>query len=66
MGWRGLTVTDEIIINGVGINHPISALIDKEPVVYDILKGNEAEEILSKNLIDAEFILEQPIAMAMK
>jgi hypothetical protein len=61
MGWRGLTATDEIIIDGVGINHPISVLIDKEPIVYDILKGNEAEEILSKNLIDADFILEQPL-----
>jgi len=61
MGWRGLTVTDEIIIDGVGINHPISALIDKEPVVYDVLKGNEAEAILSKNLIDANYILEQPL-----
>jgi len=61
LGWRGLTVTDEIIIDGVGINHPISVLIDKEPIVYDILKGNEAEEILSKNLIDADYILEQPI-----
>lgn len=61
MGWRGLTVTEEIEIDGVGINHPISALINNEPVVYDILKGQEAEEILSKNLIDAEFILEQPM-----
>ncbi len=61
MGWRGLTATDEIMIDGVGINHPISVLIDKEPVVYEILKGNQAEEILSKNLIDANYILEQPL-----
>jgi hypothetical protein len=61
MGWRGLTVVDEIVIDGVGINHPISALIDKEPAVYEVLRGNEAEEILSKNLIDANFILEQPM-----
>lgn len=61
LGWRGLTVTDEIFIDGVGINHPISALIDKEPEVYEVLKGNEAETILSKNLIDAEYILTQPM-----
>ena len=61
MAWRGLTVTEEIEIDGVGINHPISALIDNEPVVYEILKGQEAEEILSKNLIDADYILEQPM-----
>jgi len=61
LGWRGLTVVDEVVIDGVGINHPISALIDKEPAVYEVLRGNEAEEILSKNLIDANFILEQPM-----
>jgi len=61
LGWRGLTVTDEIVIDEIGINHPISALIEKEPIVYDILKGQEAEEILSKNLIDANYILEQPM-----
>ena len=61
LGWRGLTATEEIVIDGIGINHPISVLIDKEPIVYDILKGNEAEVILSKNLIDANYILEQPM-----
>ena len=61
LGWRGITSTDEIVIDGVGINHPISSLKEKEPLVYDILKGTEAEEILSKNLIDANFILEQPM-----
>ncbi len=61
LGWRGLSVTDEILIDGVGINHPISILKEKEPVVYNILSGTEAEEILSKNLIDANFILEQPM-----
>ena len=61
LGWRGLTATEEIVIDGIGINYPISVLIDKEPIVYDILKGNEAEVILSKNLIDANYILEQPL-----
>ncbi len=61
LGWRGLTATENIVIDGIGINHPISVLIDKEPVVYDILKGQQAEEILSKNLIDANYILEQPM-----
>jgi hypothetical protein len=61
LGWRGLSVTDEILIDGVGINHPISILEEKEPAVYNILSGTEAEEILSKNLIDANYILEQPM-----
>ncbi len=61
MGWRGLSVTNPVIIDGVEINHPISVLQEDEPVVYNILKGSEAEEILSKNLIDAEYIKNQPM-----
>jgi len=61
MGWRGLSVTDPVFIDGVEINHPISVLQEDEPVVYNILKGSEAEEILSKNLIDAEYIKNQPM-----
>ena len=48
LGWRGLSVTDEILIDGVGINYPISILKEKEPAVYNILSGTGAEEILSK------------------
>ncbi len=58
MGWRGLSVTDEIVIDGVEINHPITILKES---VYNILKGSEAEEILSTNLIDAEYIKDQPM-----
>jgi hypothetical protein len=61
MGWRGITASGEIEIDGVGINHPISVLIEKEPAVYNLLAGTEAEQILLKNLIDANFILEQPM-----
>ena len=61
MGWRGMSTTGEIKVDGVGINHPISVLEENEPAVYNILAGTEAEEILSKNLIDANFILEQPM-----
>jgi hypothetical protein len=61
LSWRGLSVTDEVVIDGVEINHPITILKESEPVVYNVLKGSEAEEILSKNLIDAEFIKNQPM-----
>jgi len=61
LGWRGMTATGEIVIDGVEVNHPISVLREKEPTVYNILSGTEAEQILSKNLIDANFILEQPM-----
>ena len=60
-GWRGMTTTQPIEIDGVEINFPISTLKTQEPAVYDILSGSEAEEIMSTNLIDAEFIKEQPM-----
>jgi len=59
--WRGLTVTGPIIIDGVEINQPISAIKTKEPEAYSILQGTEAESFLSKNLIDAEGIKNQPL-----
>ncbi len=61
MGWRGMSTNDSVVIDGVDINLPISLLKDKEPAVYDILAGTEADSILSKGLINADFILEQPM-----
>jgi len=59
LGWRGLTADGEIVIDGVEINHPITILRDNEPAVYEILVGTEAENILKKNLINADYILQQ-------
>ena len=61
MGWRGMGTNDAVVIDGVDINLPISLLKDKEPAVYDILAGTDADAILSKGLINADFILEQPM-----
>jgi hypothetical protein len=61
MGWRGMSTNDSVVIDGVEINLPISLLKDKEPVVYDILAGTDADVILSKGLINADYILEQPM-----
>ncbi len=60
--WRGLTVTGPLVIDGVEINHPISAIKSKEPEAYSILQGTEAESFLSENLIDAEGIKNQPLS----
>jgi len=60
--WRGLTVTGPIIIDGVEINLPISAIKTEEPESYSIFQGTEAETLLSKNLIDAEGIKNQPLS----
>ncbi len=59
--WRGLTVTGPLIIDGVEINQPISAIKTEEPEAYSIFQGTEAETLLSKNLIDAEGIKNQPL-----
>ncbi len=61
LGWRGLTTDKEININGVEINIPINILRDNEPEVYAFFAGTEAENVLGKHLIDADFILEQPL-----
>ena len=61
MGWRGMTAEGPVVIDGTDINIPINLIRDQEPVVYTYLTGTEAEDILSKNLINADFILEQPL-----
>ncbi len=61
LGWRGMSTNDSVVIDGVEINLPISLLKDQEPAVYDILAGTEADSILSKSLINADYILEQPM-----
>jgi hypothetical protein len=60
-GWRGLSADSEIVIDGVEINIPISILKDQEPDAYTFLAGTEAEDILSAPLINADFILQQPM-----
>lgn len=61
MGWRGMSTNDSVVIDDMEINFPISAIKDKEPAVYDILSGTEADTILSKSIINADYILEQPM-----
>jgi len=61
LGWRGLSTDDEIVVNGVEINIPINLIEENEPEAYTFILGTEVEDILSKPLIDATFILEQPM-----
>lgn len=62
MGWRGLTVTGPVVIDGVEINLPISALQQEEPDVYNQIVGTPAENLLSNPLIDAQGIKNQPLS----
>lgn len=61
LGWRGLTVTDDVYIDGIPINIPASLLRVMEPAVYDLLIGTEAAEILLEPIMNAESILGQPM-----
>nr|AIF12624.1 hypothetical protein [uncultured marine thaumarchaeote KM3_56_F06] len=61
LGWRAMSTDKEIVIDGVEINIPINILRDQEPEVYTYFAGTEAESVLGKHLINADFILEQPL-----
>ncbi len=62
MGWRGLSTDKEIVIDGHEINIPINIIKEQEPEVYTYFVNTEAENVLGKHLIDADFILEQPLS----
>ena len=61
LGWRGMSTTDEIVVDGVEINIPINILRDQEPEVYAIFTGTAAEDVLNRPLMNADFINEQPL-----
>ena len=61
LGWRGLTTTSPITIDGIEINIPLGVLETEEPILYRTFVGTEAESVLNRELINADFILEQPL-----
>jgi hypothetical protein len=61
LGWRGLTTTSSIVIDGVEINIPLDTLKTEEPILYNTFVNTEAEDVLNKELMNAHFILEQPL-----
>jgi len=61
LGWRGLSTINSIVIDGVEINIPLDTLKTEEPVIYNTFVNTEAEDVLNKELINADFILEQPL-----
>ena len=61
LGWRGMSVDGEVVIDGVEINIPINILRDQEPEVYSFFEGTDAENVLHRPLINADFILQQPL-----
>ena len=61
LGWRGMSVNGEVVIDGIEVNIPINILRDQEPVAYTFFEGTVAEDVLHRPLINADFILEQPL-----
>ncbi len=61
LGWRGLSVDGEILIDDIDINIPLNLLKSEEPEAYTFFVGTEAEDIFTTPLINADFILEQPM-----
>ncbi|AFS80536.1 hypothetical protein NKOR_03210 [Candidatus Nitrosopumilus koreensis AR1] len=61
LGWRGLTANDDVVIDGHELNFPISILLEEEPEASAFFVGTEAEDVLHRNLINADFILQQPL-----
>ena len=61
LGWRGMSVDGEVVIDGVEVNIPINILRDQEPAAYAFFEGTAAEDVLHRPLINADFILEQPL-----
>ena len=61
LGWRGLTTTSSIVIDGVEINIPLDVLKTEEPILYNTFVDTEAENVLNRELINAHFIVEQPL-----
>jgi hypothetical protein len=61
LGWRGFSTDSEIVIDGVEINIPMNTIKSQEPDAYTFFTGTEAEDIFSTPLINADFILQQPM-----
>ncbi|WP_067957958.1 hypothetical protein [Nitrosopumilus sp. Nsub] len=61
LGWRGLSTKSPVEIDGVEINIPLDILQTEEPILYNTFVNTEAESVLNRELINADFILEQPL-----
>lgn len=61
LGWRGLTADGEVMVNDIEINIPLSIIEAQEQELYGMIQGTDAETILTQNLLNADFILEQPL-----
>ena len=59
LGWRGLSIYEPTVVDGTEINLPISAIKNHVPSVYEMIRGTDAEVLLSNPIMDGSAILEQ-------
>ena len=61
LGWRGLSVDGSVMIDGQEINDPFTFVADNLPVTRDTISGTAGERIFDEYLLNADFVLEQPL-----
>jgi hypothetical protein len=62
MGWRDISLDGPVLIDGYDINLPISAIKEKEPEAYLIMKSfPKVADLLSKSIMDAQKIKNIPL-----
>ena len=61
LGWRGLSIYEPTVVNGIEINLPISAIKNHVPSVYDMIRGTDVEVFLSKPIMNGSAILDQEL-----
>lgn len=59
--WRGMTVDGSVNVAGDEINDPFAVVEENFPVTADAISGTTAERIFDTYLLNADFILEQPL-----
>lgn len=62
LGWRGLSADGPVLVDGTNVNIPLNVIQQQDPDVYSLLQGTEAEDVLKRPMINADFILEQPLS----
>ena len=61
-GWGRFIIHDEVVIDGVDVNRPISILESRLPETHELLAGTNADDVLLQHIIDVSYIRGQSMA----
>ena len=56
LGWRGLSIYEPTVVDGIEINLPISAIKNHVPSVYDMIRGTDVEVLLLNPIMNGSGI----------